>query len=130
MSRKNCHDCNAEIGQNHMDGCDVERCPLCGGQMLSCGCRESFESERIPWNGKWPGEEECEEYGFYSYFDPKDPKADKKNYGHIPCDKDDPRASHDLNRLYKECVWSKEEKKMVLPDSAKVPAIGVKQGGK
>jgi hypothetical protein len=31
-----CHDCNAATGQLHHMGCDVERCPKCGGQMLMC----------------------------------------------------------------------------------------------
>lgn len=31
-----CHDCNAGEGQPHHAGCDAERCPECGGQMLGC----------------------------------------------------------------------------------------------
>lgn len=31
-----CHDCNVGPGQPHHDGCDVERCPTCGRQMLGC----------------------------------------------------------------------------------------------
>lgn len=33
-----CHDCNAGMGQYHHFGCDAERCPSCGGQLLSCDC--------------------------------------------------------------------------------------------
>lgn len=33
-----CHDCNCKKGGYHHPGCDMERCPVCGGQLISCGC--------------------------------------------------------------------------------------------
>lgn len=39
---KRCHDCNIlnKKGNMHHLGCDVERCPKCKGQLISCGCFE------------------------------------------------------------------------------------------
>jgi hypothetical protein len=35
-----CGDCGCESGQLHIRGCDQERCPRCGGQAISCYCRD------------------------------------------------------------------------------------------
>jgi hypothetical protein len=33
-----CSDCFAKAGQYHAIGCDLEECPKCHRQMISCGC--------------------------------------------------------------------------------------------
>lgn len=40
-----CHDCNVKHGSYHHPGCDVERCPRCGGQLISCDCPFSGDEE-------------------------------------------------------------------------------------
>src|ERR1700683_5575202 len=35
---RRCGDCNVRLGQVHHHGCDVERCPACAWQSISCGC--------------------------------------------------------------------------------------------
>ena len=33
-----CHDCAVAEGEIHKFGCDMERCPFCGRQLISCDC--------------------------------------------------------------------------------------------
>jgi hypothetical protein len=44
-----CHDCRVIKGEFHVPTCDVEQCPVCHGQLLSCDCpfddRENEDSD-------------------------------------------------------------------------------------
>ena len=40
-----CRDCNIKHGNYHHPACDVERCPRCGGQLITCGCLDEDEEE-------------------------------------------------------------------------------------
>jgi hypothetical protein len=47
-----CHDCGIVDGLIHAEGCDMERCPRCYGQLISCGCLwgEGLpDAERVPY---------------------------------------------------------------------------------
>jgi hypothetical protein len=33
-----CGDCGVKPGYKHHPGCDLERCPKCKGQIISCSC--------------------------------------------------------------------------------------------
>lgn len=43
---RECHDCAAIAGEFHVPGCDVERCPACGGQIYGCDC--DWPSDEAP----------------------------------------------------------------------------------
>ena len=45
-----CHDCYVEEGELHDYGCDMERCPFCGGQLLSCPCRYKALGYNYDWD--------------------------------------------------------------------------------
>lgn len=42
-----CHDCGVKPGGVHHPGCDVERCPKCGGQYFICDC--GTEEKDVIW---------------------------------------------------------------------------------
>ena len=47
---KICHDCGVKEGQLHVLGCDMERCPFCGGQLIGCNCRYTMLGFNYDWN--------------------------------------------------------------------------------
>ena len=40
-----CHDCGVVKGEYHVPGCDVERCPRCFGQAITCSCPYDGDGE-------------------------------------------------------------------------------------
>jgi len=101
-TQKYCPDCGVKIGVAHRDNCDVARCLECGSQRLSCDCAEPGAQR---WTGEWPGIAECREFGWYILFSPSD--------GWTRCGADQIGATEDLNRLYIEAVWNKEQGRFV-----------------
>ena len=43
--RQTCGDCGVLKGQLHVPSCDIERCPACGGQAISCDCDYEGDDE-------------------------------------------------------------------------------------
>lgn len=37
-----CDDCNVFRGEYHLEHCDLEECPKCGGQFLTCNCSKDL----------------------------------------------------------------------------------------
>jgi len=105
MTKTTCPDCGAAVGALHSPGCDVERCPRCGGQAISCGC--AFDSSRrMAWTGMWPGEEEARKFGWFAKSVP--------GTGWVRCAADDPKARPDINRLSTDARWDADSRQWVL----------------
>jgi len=111
---KPCPDCGAAVGEHHHHLCDVQRCPVCGGQYISCcGVPEEDIAEQglefAVWTGEWPGVAECKEYGWYCIRD--------ERWGWLECGEDMPGAVADLNRLYRDAVWDAKRGRFVVKKS-------------
>lgn len=100
----NCPTCHAHPGTLHTNRCTVALCALTGLQR--CYCHPGTTCLTI-WSGRWPGTDECEEYGFY--YRGVAGRAE-------PCNATDEGATHDYNRLYAECLWHPGQQRMVLPN--------------
>ena len=102
-----CPDCDAGPGEVHEIGCDIEQCPYCGHQLISCDCtRRPPLDDRMPWPGTWPGVAECREFGWYARLVP--------GRGWVSCGPEEEGATEDLNRLHVEATWDRAEKRFVL----------------
>ena len=49
-TKRICHDCGVEEGQLHDFGCENERCPFCGNQLISCSCKYTKLGFKYNWN--------------------------------------------------------------------------------
>ena len=59
---KNCPDCGVKPGEIHQSGCDVERCSVCGFQVISNFCN-GHDPTFSRWTGFWPGKLESKALG-------------------------------------------------------------------
>jgi hypothetical protein len=133
---RNCGDCGAKPGELHQPGCDMERCPHCGGQMITCPCvyvvcgldpdRLKQDHPDIYFNGptdkmyaKWDAEWGSKRLPWTGLYPGV---LECREYGFwcygppwCPCGPDHPDATEDLNRLIIECRWDVEKRKWVKP---------------
>lgn len=110
LTYNKCPDCGVYPGSMHEPGCEIERCPECGRQLLICGCTYQFPGtwkipRGVPWSGEYPGVAECREFKWYCKL--------VEGQGWVSCDKDAPGASEDLNRLYREATWDSDTQRFI-----------------
>lgn len=126
--RKPCSGCDAKPGSLHELGCFTERCRMCGGQLVACGCAAKFGADedgdateeayqqfdaeveklggRMPWSGILY-EQECalaREQGWFVRWAP----------GWVPCEATHPDAQPDLNRVAFASTWDPVTGKRIM----------------
>lgn len=132
---KKCGSCGVGPGSRHVYGCDIERCPRCGGQWVACDCiyivcgldpasleethRDVYENGptdemEAKWDAEW-GEKRMPWMGEHPG------AAECREYGFwciwhwgwCSVRAGTLGATEDLNRLYTECTWDAAQQKMV-----------------
>lgn len=124
-----CQDCGAIPGEPHGDGCDTARCLFTGGQRLVCGSL-GFLGIETPahddcgddvWTGRWPGTDECAEFGWWCLWVPPGPGERYGEWRRVG--KDHPRAQPNLNRLVTEARWDRGRGRWVLREAKPAPEV-------
>ena len=141
--KRPCTDCQVLPGSIHKDGCDVERCRICGGQAISCDCiyifhgldADTMEASHPDIYRNGPTEQMSRAFDEYvDKFGGRLPwtgvwpgVAECQEFGWysklVPGegwkrveDKNDKDATEDLNRLgmSNECYWSPKDGRYLL----------------
>lgn len=66
MRLPDCSNCGARPGTVHQDGCDIERCSVCGGQRMVClwtGTCRDHDKAFARWTGLYRGAAEADALG-------------------------------------------------------------------
>lgn len=141
--KKTCGDCGVFPGELHQSGCDIEQCPRCGFQAISCNCiYEIFQIDPATMEEKHPnlyehGPTEAMVKAWDVEWDHRRLRwtgefpgaAECREFGWYSkfiltpegpymgrweeCGPDYPQASENINRLYAEASWDADKQRWV-----------------
>lgn len=118
-------DCIYEVNGMDTDTLEQTHPDICKrGPTDAMVARMSEEEDRyggrLPWTGEYPGKDACREFNLWCYWGSRstgEPLSYENtvpgNGKWIPCAKDHPNASEDLNRLHLVATWDKSQRQWV-----------------
>lgn len=85
--------------------------------LAKLAAEEAKYGGRLHWTGEWPNQQACRELELYCYWgdretgEPTDDSPLDRPGRWVPCSKEHPKATPDLNRLHATAWWDKDQRR-------------------
>ncbi|GIE28939.1 hypothetical protein Ait01nite_019840 [Actinoplanes italicus] len=107
LLRATCPDCGVTRGETHTQTCLTVECLHTGMPRASCHSEHAppldHDCGNATWDGRWPGHDECRDFGWHITWDPA-------TEAWVRCNSDVPGSGPDLGRLREQAIWNSQNR--------------------